>query len=172
MKEIADILRHRCLDTTAIYTTINIKDELAQIPGVGDVSMFGQQDYSLRVWLDPDKVAARTGLSQAEARRAIDAMLQSVSDQLAAGGEVSLPGFGKFSVSRRAARQGRNPSTGESIRLSASRAAKFSAASSLKKRLNNYPQAGGSGGEPDDYSGLLGDRGDYPAAGLSGEPDE
>jgi len=41
------------------YTTINIKDELAQIPGVGDVSMFGQQDYSLRVWLDPDKVAAR-----------------------------------------------------------------------------------------------------------------
>jgi hydrophobe/amphiphile efflux-1 (HAE1) family protein len=41
------------------YTTINIKDELAQVPGVGDVSMFGQQDYSLRVWLDPDKVAAR-----------------------------------------------------------------------------------------------------------------
>jgi DNA-binding protein HU-beta len=55
---------------------------------------------------------------------------------LAAGGEVALAGFGKFSVSQRAARLGRNPSTGETINIAASKAAKFSAASALKKRLN------------------------------------
>jgi DNA-binding protein HU-beta len=55
---------------------------------------------------------------------------------LAAGGEVALAGFGKFSVSHRAARQGRNPSTGQTISIPASKAAKFSAASALKKRLN------------------------------------
>ena len=41
------------------YATINLRDELAQLSGVGDISMFGQQDYSMRVWLDPEKIAAR-----------------------------------------------------------------------------------------------------------------
>jgi len=41
------------------YATIRLRDEMARIPGVGDISMFGQQDYSMRVWLDPEKVAAR-----------------------------------------------------------------------------------------------------------------
>ena len=60
----------------------------------------------------------------------------SISDELAKGDEVALAGFGKFSVSHRAARQGRNPSTGATIQIAASKAAKFSAASALKKRLN------------------------------------
>ncbi len=42
------------------FATINLKDELAQISGVGDITMFGQQDYSMRVWLDPEKIAARS----------------------------------------------------------------------------------------------------------------
>ena len=42
------------------YATINVMDELKQIPGVGDVNMFGQQDYSMRMWLDPDKLASRS----------------------------------------------------------------------------------------------------------------
>jgi DNA-binding protein HU-beta len=83
-----------------------------------------------------EKVASSTGLAGTQARQAVEATIESISDELAAGGEVALAGFGKFSVSHRAARQGRNPSTGETINISASKAAKFSAASALKKRLN------------------------------------
>ncbi|HVR06325.1 MAG TPA: HU family DNA-binding protein [Solirubrobacteraceae bacterium] len=84
-----------------------------------------------------DKVAERTGLPAGQAREAIEATIGAVSDELAAGGEVSLAGFGKFSVGHRAARQGRNPATGETINIAASKAAKFSAASALKSRLNS-----------------------------------
>jgi DNA-binding protein HU-beta len=83
-----------------------------------------------------EQVAERTGTSASQARQAVDATIDVVSDELARGGEVALAGFGKFSVSHRAARQGRNPSTGQPIQISASKAAKFSAASALKKRLN------------------------------------
>jgi DNA-binding protein HU-beta len=83
-----------------------------------------------------EQVASRTGLATSQARQAIEATIESVSDELARGGEVALAGFGKFSVSKRAARTGRNPSTGETIQIAASKAAKFSAASALKKRLN------------------------------------
>jgi len=83
-----------------------------------------------------EKVAQRTGIGTGQARQAVDAAIDAVSDELAAGGEVALAGFGKFSVSHRAARQGRNPSTGQTIQIAASKAAKFSAASALKKCLN------------------------------------
>jgi DNA-binding protein HU-beta len=83
-----------------------------------------------------EQVASRTGLAASQARQAIEATIESVSDELARGGEVALAGFGKFSVSHRAARTGRNPSTGATIQIAASKAAKFSAASALKKRLN------------------------------------
>lgn len=85
-----------------------------------------------------DKVAERTGIGAGQARQVVEAAIDAVSDELAGGGEVSLAGFGKFSVSHRAARQGRNPSTGQTIHIAASKAAKFSAASALKKRLNPY----------------------------------
>jgi DNA-binding protein HU-beta len=83
-----------------------------------------------------EQIAQRTGIGAGQARQVVEATIEAVSDELAAGGEVSLAGFGKFSVSQRAARQGRNPSTGETINIAASKAAKFSAASALKKRLN------------------------------------
>jgi DNA-binding protein HU-beta len=83
-----------------------------------------------------ERVASQTGLPASQARAALEATIESISDELASGGEVALAGFGKFSVSHRAARQGRNPSTGETIQIAASKAAKFSAASALKKRLN------------------------------------
>ncbi len=84
-----------------------------------------------------DQIAERTGLAASQARQVVEATIEVVSDELAAGGEVALAGFGKFSVSQRAAREGRNPSTGETIKIAASKAAKFSAASALKKRLND-----------------------------------
>ncbi len=83
-----------------------------------------------------EQIAGKTGLATSQARQVVEAAIEIVSNELAAGGEVALAGFGKFSVSNRAARQGRNPSTGETIQIKASKAAKFSAASQLKKQLN------------------------------------
>ena len=83
-----------------------------------------------------EKVAQRNGLSASQARQVLETAIEVVSGELASGGEVALAGFGKFSVSHRAARQGRNPSTGAPINIAASKAAKFSAASALKQRLN------------------------------------
>jgi DNA-binding protein HU-beta len=83
-----------------------------------------------------ERVAERTGMPASQARNAVETIIETVSDELARGGEVALAGFGKFSVSHRAARSGRNPSTGQTIQIAASKAAKFSAASALKKRLN------------------------------------
>jgi DNA-binding protein HU-beta len=84
-----------------------------------------------------DQVAERTGLAASQARQALEAAIDAVSDELERGGEVALAGFGKFSVSNRSARQGRNPATGATIQIAASKAAKFSAASALKSRLNS-----------------------------------
>jgi DNA-binding protein HU-beta len=84
-----------------------------------------------------DQVAERTGLAASQARQALEAAIDAVADELATGGEVALAGFGKFSVSHRSARQGRNPATGATIQIAASKAAKFSAASALKNRLNS-----------------------------------
>jgi DNA-binding protein HU-beta len=83
-----------------------------------------------------EQVARRNGLTASQARQVVETAIDVISDELAAGGEVALAGFGKFSVSHRAARQGRNPATGQTISIAASKAPKFSAASALKKRLN------------------------------------
>lgn len=84
-----------------------------------------------------DTVAADTGITKAQAGDAVDATIQAITGALSSGDDVTLPGFGKFSVSERAARVGRNPATGETIQIAASRAAKFSAAAALKKQLNS-----------------------------------
>jgi DNA-binding protein HU-beta len=83
-----------------------------------------------------ERVAERTGLTASQGRQVVEATIEVISNELASGGEVAVAGFGKFSVSHRAARQGRNPSTGATISIGASKAAKFSAASALKKQLN------------------------------------
>ena len=62
------------------YATINLRDELAQLSGVGDISMFGQQDYSMRIWLDPEKIAAR-GLTASD----VVSSLKEQNVQVAAG---------------------------------------------------------------------------------------
>ncbi len=82
------------------------------------------------------QVAADSGLSGEQAKSAVDAAFDAITGELAAGGDVAIAGFGKFSVSDRAAREGRNPATGETIQIAASRAAKFSAAAALKAQLN------------------------------------
>ena len=83
-----------------------------------------------------NKVADDTGLSKADAARAVDSVFDSTTAQLASGGEVRLVGFGTFAVARRKATTGRNPRTGETIQIAASNAAKFKAGKALKDALN------------------------------------
>lgn len=82
------------------------------------------------------QVAERAGLDSGQAKKAVDATIECIAQELQNGGEVALSGFGKFSVSDRPAREGRNPSTGEKMQIKASKAARFSAAAGLKKQLN------------------------------------
>ena len=83
-----------------------------------------------------DAIAASTGLSKADAGRAIDATTSAIAGELAGGGSVALVGFGTFSVSHRAARMGRNPATGEAIQIRASNVPKFKAGKALKDACN------------------------------------
>ncbi len=83
-----------------------------------------------------DQVADRAGLSKKDATEAVDAVLATIEDALKRGSEVSFSGFGKFSVSHREAREGRNPATGAKITIPASKVPKFSAGAGLKKAVN------------------------------------
>jgi DNA-binding protein HU-beta len=79
-----------------------------------------------------DAIAKDSGLSASDARKALDSFTTVVAKQLKKGDEVTLTGFGKFSVTKRAARKGVNPATGEPIRIKASKTPKFSAGAGLK----------------------------------------
>lgn len=83
-----------------------------------------------------DAVAAHTGQSKADAQAAAEAVFATIQSELKSGGEVNIAGFGKFSVTERAAREGRNPLTGEKIQIKASRGASFKALKGLKDALN------------------------------------
>ena len=82
-----------------------------------------------------DQVAERAGLNKREAGEAVDAVLETIESTLSRGSEVVFSGFGKFSVSQRSAREGRNPATGEKIRIAASRVPKFTHGAGLKKAI-------------------------------------
>ena len=83
-----------------------------------------------------DQVAARTDMAKTEAAEAVDAVLKTIEDNLSRGAEIAITGFGKFHVAERGARQGRNPRTGETIQIQASRVPRFSAGSGLKQAVN------------------------------------
>ena len=82
-----------------------------------------------------DQVAGRSGLARKEATAAVDAALATIEEALTRGADVSITGFGKFSVAERSARQGVNPATGEKISIAASKAPKFTAGSALKSAV-------------------------------------
>jgi DNA-binding protein HU-beta len=79
-----------------------------------------------------DAIAESAGLSKAQAGKALDATVEAVTAALKAGDEVTLVGFGSFYVADREARTGRNPRTGEEIKIEASKQPKFRAGKSLK----------------------------------------
>ena len=82
-------------------------------------------------------VAEETGLSNGQAKEAIEATLEQIANQLVAGNEVALSGFGKFGISERSARQGLNPQTGETMQIAATRVPRFQAASTLKQAVKS-----------------------------------
>ena len=77
-------------------------------------------------------IADKNGSTQAEAAAFLDVAIRVIESTLASGGEVAITGFGKFSTSNRAARTGRNPQTGEAIKIAAATLPKFSAGAVLK----------------------------------------
>ncbi|MAL03533.1 MAG: DNA-binding protein HU [Arenimonas sp.] len=81
-------------------------------------------------------VADAAEMSKADAARAVDAMIDTISKALKKGDTVTLVGFGTFSVRKRAARQGRNPQTGETIKIKASKNPAFKAGKALKDAVN------------------------------------
>lgn len=82
-----------------------------------------------------DAIASGAGGTKAEASRFLDMFLMTVTDALKSGDQVVLPGFGSFSTGNRSARTGRNPQTGATIEIKASRVAKFKAGKSLKEAV-------------------------------------
>ncbi len=81
-------------------------------------------------------ISKETGLSKKDAEAAVKAFVDVVSKELKKGGKVQLVGFGTFEVSKRAAREGRNPQTGDSMKIKASKAPKFKAGKALKDLVN------------------------------------
>ena len=83
-----------------------------------------------------DTVAEASGLSAAQADKVLNAVLDSITSALSSGDKVTLPGFGTFETRERAARQGRNPQTGESIEIAASTAPAFKPGAQLKQAVS------------------------------------
>lgn len=81
------------------------------------------------------KIAEDAGITKSQAATALDSFVEGVTKTLKSGNRVTLVGFGTFSVTKRAARKGRNPATGETIKIKAKKVAKFKAGKELQAKL-------------------------------------
>ncbi|MBU2882431.1 HU family DNA-binding protein [Psychrosphaera sp. B3R10] len=83
-----------------------------------------------------EKMAQSADMTKADAERALNSFISTVTGELADGGDVSLVGFGTFKVNERAARSGRNPQTGETIQIAAAKVPAFKAGKAIKDAVN------------------------------------
>jgi DNA-binding protein HU-beta len=83
-----------------------------------------------------EHLAAKRGITKTDAKADIDIVFAAIAEAAAAGEEISIPGFGKFKVASRPAREGRNPSTGATITIAASKKLSFTPAKAVKDALN------------------------------------
>jgi DNA-binding protein HU-beta len=81
------------------------------------------------------KVASESGIAKSQADKAVDGFVSAVSDALSGGEKITLVGFGTFSVGKRSQREGRNPRTGEKIKIPASKVVKFKAGNALSEKV-------------------------------------
>ncbi|UXH76461.1 HU family DNA-binding protein [Roseateles amylovorans] len=93
-----------------------------------------------------EHIAKQADISKAAAGRALEAVIGGVKTTLKKNGSVSLVGFGTFSVSERAARSGRNPQTGDAIKIKAAKVPKFRPGKALKDAVNGGSKRGGEQG--------------------------
>jgi len=84
-----------------------------------------------------DTIAEQSDMSKAQAKSALDVTINAITSTLADGGNVALVGFGTFSIKDRAERMGRNPQTGEAIKISAAKVPSFKAGIALKNSVNS-----------------------------------
>ena len=89
-----------------------------------------------------DHIATEHEMGKSQAKKVVDAVFAAIVDAASKGEEVSLPGFGKFKVAAREARQGRNPATGETIQIAASKKLGFTPAKQVKDAMNPASPAG------------------------------
>ncbi|MGM0591236.1 MAG: HU family DNA-binding protein [Halobacteriota archaeon] len=110
------------------------------IPGEGDARRTGRAggptDRAVDVTLDGALLARRSGLSKADAKRALDGFITATTSELKRNERVSLVGFGSFSISKRSARTGRNPQTGKEIKIPAKKEVTFKAGAELSGQVN------------------------------------
>ena len=83
-----------------------------------------------------EAVAEKAGLTKADATRAIEALFETITNALGKGDKVPVAGFGTFAISERKAREGRNPQTGEKVKIAARKAVTFKPATALKEAVN------------------------------------
>ncbi|HBW85294.1 MAG TPA: DNA-binding protein [Crocinitomicaceae bacterium] len=83
-----------------------------------------------------DAIAAESGLSKADSKRALDAFVGATTSALKKGDKISLVGFGSFDITKRQARNGRNPKTGAVIKIAAKKSVRFKAGSELSSSVN------------------------------------
>ena len=84
-----------------------------------------------------ERVASEADLTRKEAENAVNAVLKTIEDGLKSGEEITFTGFGKFHVAARGAREGRNPRTGETMQIAATKVPRFTAGSGLKKAIKS-----------------------------------
>jgi DNA-binding protein HU-beta len=90
-----------------------------------------------------DAIASESGLTKADAKKALDAFIKSTTDTLKSGGRVALIGFGSFGVTEKSAKTGRNPQTGNEITIPAKKVVKFKASSQLQDSVHLGDDTGG-----------------------------
>lgn len=83
-----------------------------------------------------DAISAESGLSKADAKKALDGFISATTNAMKTGDKISLVGFGSFAVSERAARTGRNPQTGKEIKIAAKKIVRFKAGAELSAKVN------------------------------------
>ena len=86
-----------------------------------------------------DAMVKDTNLSKKDVEAVLKSFVEAVTNELKDGGKVQLVGFGTFEVSERAAREGRNPQTGETIKIKAAKQPKFKAGAAMKEKVNSKP---------------------------------
>ncbi|MFS1538091.1 MAG: HU family DNA-binding protein [Candidatus Phlomobacter fragariae] len=82
-----------------------------------------------------NKIAEKSGLTKKNSEKAVNALIKTVTEALKSGNDVQLVGFGSFQVKQRAARQGRNPQTGETLKIAAANVPSFKAGQNLKEAI-------------------------------------